>query len=200
MTDTGPTPSVSDLASDAHSIAAALNEISNKQGRNGALIIAMLVQGIVNVLVLVVLGIGLIPVIRTAHTVERVAGPDALARQQAESTASITELLTLILCAQRSDLSESRQLDGKDPLHLKVGCAPYDYTAPLLPTPTTRPPTPTTAKPHASKSTSTTHASSTAPPSTTKTSTTVTTSSKRRCPTVTLLGTCITTPSIPSLP
>lgn len=193
---TGGTGTLDDVATDAHSIAESLRGIKEDNTRGRALGFALLGSTIISITLIVLVVFLFIPIYRTARIVTRVAGPEAVAAQQAQSTETIQAILALFICTQRETTSQSRQMDGKAPLPLKQGCPPYAYDAPvpgiLAPTtPTTTPKPFTTAKP---KATTTTHASTSTsggPPHTTVT----TQASSVRCPTMKVLGTCITIPN-----
>lgn len=196
MTEPTETPATAEaIASDAHSIAVDLRAIASNNDRSRALGFALLAATIVNISLIVLVVFLFIPIYRTARIVQRVAGPNAIAQQQADSQVEITQLLTQFICTQRENTSESRVMDGKVPLPVRPGCDPYDFNPadPVLP-----PPAAATAKPKTKKATTTTGSSSTSSPSTTPTTTT-TLNVVGRCPSLTVVGTCLTVPTIPKV-
>lgn len=145
--------------------------------------------GVLGLLLAAVIGASIlaIPIVRTARTVQDVAGPDAQKAQAAQTQG----FLLFFLCTQRENTSEARVLNGDSPLPLRQGCPPYNFdpNRPVtLPTPTT-----TATRPRAKRTTTTTSAATTStqasePPSTTERTTTTT------CPTVKVGQTCLTLP------
>lgn len=181
MTATGPTP-LEQAVLDIHTIA---GDTKRTRGIAYAILASSLIGLGVGVLVAVLIA----PVYRTANIVEKVAGPDAIARQGAEG--QIT--LNLVLCKQRENTSESREMDGKPPLPLKAGCPPYNYAAPYLPPATTT--TSTTTRPTVVKSKTVARPTTTRPaaPSTTPGTTAVTTTTRaaKPCTSLPIIQTCL---------
>lgn len=183
-----------EAAAEARTVAEALRNIRTDQRRArwmGYVIAGIAALGVILIGVLLAI---LIPVVRTAHTVERVTGPEAQA-QQAKST---QEILAFFLCTQRENTSEARVADGKEPLPLRKGCPPYNFdpnrpiVTPVTPAGTTT----TTTRPRARRSSSSSSSSTTATTDKPHPATTVTTSitSTTTCPTVEVGGTCVTLP------
>lgn len=179
------------LASEAHNIAARLEHLDESQRGSRSLAVALLISGLINLVVLVSLVVLIQPVLRTARTVEAVAGPKAVAAQ----SAAAEQTLTLVLCKQRENTSESRELDGKAPLPLKPGCPPYNYAAPYLAPTTTTSPTPAKHRAPATTTATTERPTSTSP----VTATTVR-AKPPGCPTLTVVSTCLTVPALPRMP
>jgi cell division septation protein DedD len=178
-------------AAAAREVADALHHIRDDQRR--ARWMGWVIAGETGLLVvlIVVLIVLALPVIRTARTVEAVAGPDA----QKRAAAGQAGVVALILCQTRENTSEARVMDGKQPLPLRQGCPPYDFSPsqPILPTTTTtiqrRRTTATTAR-HRRQQASTTTTARSQPPTTA----TATRPSPCPRPTAPVTGTCPTAP------
>lgn len=178
MTDHDEAADLLDAAAAARTVAASLKAIREDQRRARWMGYVIAGLGVMLVVLVVILLAILGPVVRTAHTVEQVAGPDALQRQAQQTQG----FFKFFLCTQRENTSEARVLSGQDPLPLRDGCPPYNFDPhrPIV-TPST-PTTATTAKPHphAARSTSpppTTAAlrpAPTSPPTTVRSTTTTT--------------------------